>query len=707
MDPLFSTALRSYHGKKYIINIYNTDINTVEAPNDFDVLDNIGIIKTHGKDDRALHDFIKTSTFTFSIVINNPTTKALVDDMKISHEGKYYVEVKSNNDWDFGHQRLFIGRCIQQDPKLADEEITTYTVQCIDGISLLKEKYYTFTTHFETGVPTWKGILVNLLKKIDTIEKFYADTDTILEFASNLTSDDSVTNPYLETELYIPFIFTKERGYYTCYDVLESILHMTQCRLYWENGRYNVKGIETKFDTHSVRYYKKNASTGFWLNNANTLTLSSATNNMMSAGGNFIYRPGKKAVELIPDLTKQKINSASAALWNNSSTPYQFVGSAYDDKKTMLQINLQTTYDGVNADVPTNVQYNAWLIKFKFTTGSTIQYAESGIYDFSQSQYDIILSSTEGSIKVFAGIGAAPYDFFYSFILPAFTDITNIECSVLWAGYYDENLQFVSGGGTFHPWQATGIFSIYPQTTIKELIFRGSNDTENFKYEKFPILWADNQADLDSRMKIGDNFSHGLFRFRSTDSFESLEYAWVRQYIRYNTDTVETYDGTQNYYDSDQKFIKLSDSIVYRSRNYIPTATEFNLGFDEVKCIMISKPDPYSEITIEIDIVEETNTSGFSQNINGNKPLLFKFYSVNGGEVTLPYNIPNATIASMEVSIRVVVNGIEFYLHPTADTTKRDAFRVDHATNKILFNTTVKGRVFVWVSNYFIKGTTS
>lgn len=705
IDPLLTSTWHSDKGKVYIANIYHSDIASVPEPTTFKVARDFGSIQLAGQNDRKFFDPIKTAECNLTIWINNMSVNAFIEDLIATNEGKYYLEIREDNPWIGGVNRLFFGRIIHSNPTLEDRKLGTYTIKAIDGLTLLKTIKWELSDH--AGNERLYKLIPKLLNKIDVINKFYTNTEKLFMIASNLQSEDMTDD--IEKELFVPYYFTKvqEPKTYTCFEVLEEITKRFNLRLYYEEGIYIFRGFETYVDSYDFKVYSKTSTEVIGIFPGGTFAAGGAgSTNVMLDGGVHFFKPGLKEHRLIPDMSKLQPYDNYYQLFTLSAGSYKKIGTNYNDLQYAAYLGMALEwFPGAATEVPAGTISTGWNLTFKFiNSGTTYSKAQTIDYVFN---YDfgvprtIEENGTEQSIHIRLPWSTTPVQFDIILLLPIFTESTEVYMAATWAGFYDENGTLLTSGGTLAEWSIFGRHDRYPRTKLSKVVFAAKNDTDNFEIEETPIISSDTYAGLTSRLKLGDVFSTERWRFRSTDMYEPLEHAWVKFRMKLQSVPFRLYNGEYMY--AGQNKPGPSDVITYRGFDYILTQYNLSLKSDRMYVTMHSIPDFFEDVEFVDYSVEETIVPGSNFNAhNGfNTPKRFEFPDTNATELNIPYEIPEATVKSYKLSIRVEANGVNYYVDQIPSASKRQFFQVDWANNKLKFNITIKGYVVVWIYPYF------
>lgn len=242
---------------------------------------------------------IVSSKLTLSILIEDATQKAFIEDLVGAAENRFFIKIKKSGilDW--------VGLAITDTYVREDRDKFFFNLTATDGLAALKTVDY----HAGLGIryfgkETLLGHLFNALNRTG-IQDFY-NSEKFLITSSNWTearhSLPSNSNLFPFTQLdHRTFYEVDKKGntkFKSCYDVIKNICTITGTRIMMSGGCYRINQInyynqpqfkEVAYDKNQNFLYAQLESHGH---------LSGSSNNTKLGGGVYRYLPGLKEVVL-------------------------------------------------------------------------------------------------------------------------------------------------------------------------------------------------------------------------------------------------------------------------------------------------------------------------------------------------------------------------------------------------------------------------
>lgn len=291
------------------------------------------------------------STCSFTMVVENSTHAALIDDLAGAPEGRFTVVVLKDS--------VFHWAGVINSPEISIQDKDYpygFKITAVDGLALLKNYEYrqggTSATKYSlryTGIDNLVDIILRCLKKLPHVVEHYASSTKFLVTAVNWYSDlhdatpaGDVYDPLYYTEIDNRFAVTGQSSgnakYLSCYDVLSAIMTAFGARIALYDGYFLVEQIEHRAytidsnDNYSRAYeYDGTGPT------ANTLTAD------QDVGGNQTIKKARgNTRSFVPP-------SKSARVKQNVDSLANLLAGYYFDSGTVEDNTIEDVFgDGVN-----------------------------------------------------------------------------------------------------------------------------------------------------------------------------------------------------------------------------------------------------------------------------------------------------------------------------------------------------------------------
>ena len=680
------------------------------------------VFETHGND-RDLLENIHTASARISIMLDSELAQDFFTDLNNTSEGVFYLELR------YDGTRIFLGRILGNGFQLEDRKQPFFTIEAIDGLTLLKNKEY---THSGSGYQSLIDILHHIISQIDVIENIYTSGDFILYIASNLQVNVpiAVTGNIWDIIRYDDYFYTFEndiRNPLTFWEVLEEMLQRHNLVLKYQNAIYIILGKELMLTgLDEVAIYTKGGFTATLPFEFIEVNVENSTDTTMMSGGTYYYEPAIKAITLIASKYHSTKNLADGIIWTRADTTYKKMGLMLEGEQyaTHLRFSLQQQYTPAQTAMFTYIR-----VKFYFKAtewnGTDNVYPTAGFtaFDFGGSHFFMVFpnlqareleneTSEEEIIVVFRY--ATPMDYVMHFVFEEADMDRDMFFRIEFDGFLDDNFNPVT---VFPPvsvelnWKITQEFGFYPNLKSDIIKFYGETDTLDVERKELNILASDTYGSLQGQPiifnlatpEIRAQRPTNLWRFDSSDSYESLERAMLRILLRLVGVKQQYLSGQLNV-----KFIIPSPfmRLDYRGSLFNVSKISWNL----YNCIMdftgIRIPTVEPEITINLvapnqDIFAPVFTlyeDVLTRVANNTTITQYDEYEVSGTTFNLdstPFGLDFVfnKIAPLEESVikahfSCFKNGVKLqYYHFTNDPLEPNfyQFYLDQSTNDVVF----------------------
>ena len=548
MIERYRTVGKSIYGKEYQVRIYEIG-GSYLTPSELYLSTDI-MFETHGND-RDITENIYTATATVSIFLNSEDAYSFFTDLSEQPEGVFYLELR------YDGSRVFMGRILGNGLRLEDVNEPFFTIQAIDGLTLLKNIDY---VHPGEGYQNLIDIFRSIITKIDTVQNIYVNSDIIIYIATNLDSSVSLagTMDIWKLVRYNNYFYTLENDNkepLSCWDVLNEMLQRHNLQLRYQGGIYIILGKELSLTGISeVGVYTKN---GFNLTTPFTFTpidIEDTTNTTMLQGGSYYFEPGIKSITIETDKYHTSKNLADGIIWRRADTTYRRLGLMMEGSQysSHVKISFQNQYS------PSQIASFQWVkIRFYFRSkewnGTDYLYPKVNFspVNFGGSHY-VFLSSTIAAVELEDHTSetaielvfkySPPMDFVVQFIFEAVTEDREMEFRNSFVSFLDVNFNPVTPPfpvQTELNYKITHEFSTYPIVKSELVRFYGETNTTEIQSKTIKILAPDTYGSSlakpilwnGSFSQLGQNPTD-QWRFDDADDYESIERAIIRNLLR-------------------------------------------------------------------------------------------------------------------------------------------------------------------------------
>ncbi len=541
----FNTTFKSIQNVLYTVKVYDyvgglTAFTREMALHDL-------FIETRG-DDRDIVDNLKPARAGFKFYVLDVYTEALKDALIASAEGRFYLEILQ------GSNRLFMGRIIGNSYQQSDEQQPEVKIEAIDGLTLLKSEDYWHPVS-DTGLANLKDILIECIKRIDVVDRYYNNSENLLVFASNLKN--KTTQDLLQTTYHNNYFYEENNGIkrrFSCYQVIEEICKKYYLRLHYQNGLYILLGKETFYSTTpSYSVYQKNNVAGTITLPQNSYDLTDDVTSRMLAGGTFYYEPGYK--KTIINVSKYHVNKnlADGLYWRYGDTGYKDVNQLIASTDYMAKVKIQLSLPRTilqNATVAT-IYYVMLRVWFK-RTGDSITRYDYVNNNYSPFNHDIEVSTSTTTVVPVNSSGenytdvllpfsvlrnVDIYDLFLYFPLGSTVEDTSLQLKVNLINFYDGGNQIVSPiPAAYNCYTISMDLGIDPiEKADQDLFFEATADgSEETETKEINILASDQYGSSLARtyVKLGTGgtfeVSENQWRFGGSGVYTPLERLLVK-----------------------------------------------------------------------------------------------------------------------------------------------------------------------------------
>jgi hypothetical protein len=612
----FNTTFKSIQNVLYTVKIHDYVGGLTAFTREMSLHDIF--IETRG-DDRDIVDNIKPARAGFKFYVLDAYTEALREALIDSAEGRFYLEIMQDTD------RLFMGRVIGNSYQQSDEKQPEVKIEAIDGLTLLKAKDYIHPST-DTGLSNLKDIVLECITQIDTIDRYYTNSENVLVFASNLqnkTGQDLLQTTYHNNYYYEENNEIKKR--YSCYQILEEICKKYYLRLHYQNGLYILQGKETLYSTTpTYSVYQKNNVAGTITLPQNSYDLTDDVTSRMLAGGTFYYEPGYR--KTIINVSKYHINKnlADGIYWRYGDTGYKEINQLIADTDYLAKIKIRLSLPRSilsNATVST-IYYVMLRIWFK-RTGDSITRYDYVDENYSPFNHDLEVSTSVTTITAPSSSTAENYtdillpfsvlrnvdvyDLFLYFPLDSVIEDTTMSFKANLINFYDGGNQIVSPiPSAYNCYTISMDLGIDPiEKADKDLFFEATADgSEETETKEINILASDQYGSALARtytkITSGGTFevSENQWRFGTSGGYMALERLLVKTIMGMLKAKQMFFQGS---FYRRGNFPELTDVIEYRGYEWIIATKSWDVLNEIVNISLIKVGTIDTGVTVNED----------------------------------------------------------------------------------------------------------
>jgi hypothetical protein len=550
---------QSVNDYSYRVKIIDTEY--VGDPLDYDIGPNI-LIETQGND-RDLTEYIYTASATIDVFINNEASQDFLDDLINANEGRFYLQI----DYYADNNTYFLGRIISNGISIEDRLQPFVKVQAIDGLTNLKNKDY--DNPGSTGQKV-VDVILYCLNQIDVVDQFYSASDTLIELTTCLETANGyfVEDPYLYKLLRVNNYFynfeNNVRDKWTCWEVLEELLKRLNLTLSYHNGLYYLTSRDVFISSNTKQLYliEKDGTinttpfTGF-----NEVDIQDESDTYALAGGTFYYEPGVKSFLITTQKQHTQKNLAAGLVWKRSNTTYSDMGLMLGgiQYNTFMKVIVPNQFTPQQTGTPAQtakleyfkirfyfkaLEWNGSDVDYPKFDGTPIHQLSSHIFlvnVFNEPAHTLVNAASETAIDVLFKYQNANLEFGFQFIFPQFDVDTEMQFRSEFVGWYDNNFNLVStiaAPVNFFNYNIYHEFGQYPVAKPDVVKFFAETDTDEVEKKELELAAPNTYGNDQVKFWLwnGEFTDVGQFsdqwKFDSADSFEGLEYAMVRNYLK-------------------------------------------------------------------------------------------------------------------------------------------------------------------------------
>lgn len=703
-------------------------------------------------------------------IFKNSEVIEFIADLAAEGEGRYYLEIlKITGEVS---TRLFIGRIIINELEIGDNRGDKIYIEAICGLTLLKS--IDFDTFYDDGdndgtpvvysfvslsrVASVHNYIMALLRKIDVVQKFKEDSDTLLHSHVDIelneiwtTTDDPLryiahfdyftkfkTNPVNNVES-IDFL---KRTYKNCYEVLEQLLKRYCLRIDIVNDRYVVRSWKSIYENNYTNwhvYRKDNTVVTLGEDQLPISEIDTMVENPMLQAGRTVLTGGLKSVSF--KRQKDHIDEENVPKIDIPFDEEVFVGIGLASDQYYLTMRLWQYHQVLRND-----RFLVVDIMVKIEVGSSIKYLKFD-YDITYIANEAVTiiqpTYTEVSTPTFNYCICNSYapsprttPDIIKIQLPINVDSAFVSVQVNKIGYVD-------GSGTESTWPGDEGFLTTLEFHNEKYnsegyeVIKSSNSTKNYNHYSQDILASDTYANYRSKGFIidptNDDPYHELkftqdikfpldsnFRIKGQLGFTNADIALLEDMLTIGTPVKYMFFGNIRAKEND---IMYMDIIQYKGKDYIIRENThdffhnyYSLSLHEIgvtDIIIEESPDIPTPITTPP--TNNLSSAGVTTSVVNNVTYQ-EYFNVTDNYVDVDYVLPvksglDRTLAGDQKSIQIWINGLLWYqvYEDSLFTLNNDQFAIVRFSTyfRATFNrTTMRGaRIQVRVQNYFEFGT--
>jgi hypothetical protein len=591
----FDTTYKSIQGVMYRVKVYDHTGGLTAFTRTMSMHDLF--INSRG-DDRDVLNTIKPCRAGMKFYAEDAYTRAFKDALITSAEGRFYLEIRNDDD----NQRLFFGRIIGNSYQQADESEPEVTIEAIDGLTILKSIDYLHPS--VSGLANLKEIFTYIIGEIDVVDKYYISTDIVLLFSSTL--NNKTGENLIQTTYHNDYFYREENGIkrnYNCYQVLEEILNRYNLRVHYQNGYYVVQGKETLFGTApSFLTYDKSGVLQTTTVTQQTYDLLDDVTTRMLAGGTYYYEPGyKKTIINVLQYHLNK-NLADGQYWYYSTTQYQEINTMIADTDYLAKIKINLALPATLIDPSIYYVMMRFHIKRVGETSTIYTYYDDDTPPFdhdieintSTTTLAPVHNTTVGYTDVLMPFKNLPLDCFLYVPFNQQSEEKVVSMRVELLNFYDGGNQIVTPlPSAYNCYTISMELGIEPiEKADKDIFFEAiANNSSETETKETLILACDQYGSALARAYIKGlswavfEVSENKWRFGTSGAYSPLERLIVKTLMGMLKNKQMFYQGS--YYRKGNTPL-LTDIIAYRDYNFTIASYTWNI-IDEIVDVSMIK----------------------------------------------------------------------------------------------------------------------
>jgi len=620
-----------------------------------------GVVIKHEGARADMNQPIVPTVVEFTLLIDNQSTQDFIDDISLSDEERFYVEVKHKETTKFIGYILLdqVTEDITEGPRLL-------TIKAVDGLSRMKEVKYpvedfngtypSLSSFDEFTQPTFTEIIVRCFEETNITPLYAADFPlfniyiawTEAQMATNDAANPSTFDKvrcqqklfYNLDEAFTGFSTEyKDRSKaMSCYKVLEIILTVFHAKIFYDEGRYYIRhawGSESSDRVMTWHHYTKNGTpiNSSTMDRSQDLGYLFADDLRMIKPSSIEYVAPYKYIELnFQGLSETPINGY---VWEGDDFTWQVVNYFLEGES--VRLNLNFIHEQVQNGQPLVSIGGGWTFRMQVRVGTWylkryvnnnalwsvewvedssvfIEYqAQQNAWNFDQDYY---------KSKIEYSVDSAPIDapMEVRLLLVYYTSGQTAAIEYI-KGYLDNN-PFVSTVaadfvGTRHSMEAGLITQNLGNDEDETTIYRSGSIAGNSRSKSIKTLIGNVQDDVYVMEQLKMKVDGGGWKPLTT--FDTVN--WGNGHI-IQTKLVESYARTHTIpkkilnmvLDDVKNRVTFNTVLVYEGFDYMPISMDYTTSLDRYRgqWVQIGKTDQ----TVTVDIFfqptkNKSNLSGF------------------------------------------------------------------------------------------------
>jgi hypothetical protein len=698
---------------------------------EFDIGPNI-LIESQGND-RDLTEVIYTATATIDVLINTEAAGDFLDDLIAANEGRFYLQI------DFNTTTQFKGRILGNGISIEDRQQPFLKVQAIDGLTLLKNIPYDEPPNGKYVV----DIFLDAFKKIDVVDKYFANNDTVIGIVTSLeaTSSYFLADPYIFKLLRVNNYFydfeNNVRDPWTYWDVLDELLKRLHLTLSYQAGAYQIYGKSIYQTASSKQGYgveKDGTLSTYSFTSFVPTDIQDETDTYALAGGTYYYEPGVKSFLITTEPQHTVKDLADGKIWRRANTTYTDMGLMLGgiQYNTFVNMKVGNSFTPDQTSTPTQpAKLEFFKVRFYFKAlewnGTDVDYPKLDFAPFltlnshialinvyNEPGKTLINSATETAIDVLFKYNNSAAEYGFQFIFPTYNVDTEMQFRVEFVNWYDNNFNIVTPINfpvNFFDFKIYHKFGQYPIAKPDVVKFFAETDTDEFEKKELKLSAPEQYGSDQTKFWLwtGSFFDVGQFSstwtFDDTDTPEGLEYAILRSYLKMMGAKQQYIDIGLN---MKEKVPLLLEPFTYRNTDFILTKFSWDVHMATANITGIRIPTTIPDITVNLQAPDTTefylsldnpDTNVYARDTGSTGTIIYnEFTGVTTSSVNLdaaPFLtdylinfVQDLTEEQIRSRFEVYKDGIKqryvpFDIPLTLDT--RD-FSLDWANNDVLIN---------------------
>lgn len=353
------------NGDNYNIFIYDRDLEA-STTDTFDAGPELFTIKWDG-DRQDPFKRIVPSSCKFTVLMKRDADdfdllSTFYDDLVNSKEGRFYVRIIKLLP--LGSETVFLGKVLVDTSDKIIDYIEEFTIQCIDGLTDLKNIEYRPIGYVETS-PEWAGKtitfvdhFIDILTRLDVVTYFndainWGNT-VLLTTSGNWTESQSVAGDIFNQVRVRNYWFEQKtptyRKYKSCYDVLEELLTGFNARIYSAKGHFHVEqlGYQDNPTDELVIYgynFDGNAMAGTYYEDKVQHNIDSDDTLLVGTGVSVRRLPTFKAIELTQAREFHNYINGMNINWPGNPGPHVLGAVLGDSVKIITSLNALISFE--------------------------------------------------------------------------------------------------------------------------------------------------------------------------------------------------------------------------------------------------------------------------------------------------------------------------------------------------------------------------